>query len=92
MDLTLVMQEVFPLLVRGMGITVQTTIVALLIALVLGLLICFAGLSHNPLLRFLARLYIWAIRGTPLLVQTFFVYFGLPQLIQYMGFDFRLRT
>jgi len=36
-------------------------------------------ISHTPL-RHLARFYIWLIRGTPLLVQLFLIYFGLPQL------------
>jgi His/Glu/Gln/Arg/opine family amino acid ABC transporter permease subunit len=90
MDLARVLQEVWPLLFRGMIITVQTTILALLIALALGLFACLSGLSHNPFLRSGARFYIWAIRGTPLLVQTFFIYFGIPQLIQSLGFNFRL--
>jgi His/Glu/Gln/Arg/opine family amino acid ABC transporter permease subunit len=90
MDLERVLRDVFPLLFRGMIITVQTTVLALLIALALGLFACLAGLSHNPLLRGIARFYIWAIRGTPLLVQTFFIYFGIPQLIQSLGFNFRL--
>jgi His/Glu/Gln/Arg/opine family amino acid ABC transporter permease subunit len=90
MELERVLREVFPLLFRGMIITVQTTVLALLIALALGLAACLAGLSRNPLLRGVARLYVWAIRGTPLLVQTFFIYFGIPQLIQSLGFDFRL--
>jgi His/Glu/Gln/Arg/opine family amino acid ABC transporter permease subunit len=84
------MTEVSPLLMRGVGITVQTTIVALIIAIILGLIACLAGMSGTPILRLLAKGYIWAIRGTPLLVQTFFVYFGIPQLIQSLGFNFRL--
>jgi His/Glu/Gln/Arg/opine family amino acid ABC transporter permease subunit len=90
MDIAQVLHDVFPLLFRGMIITVQTTVFALLIALSLGLATCLAGLSHNPVLRGVARFYIWAIRGTPLLVQTFFIYFGIPQLIQSLGFNFRL--
>jgi His/Glu/Gln/Arg/opine family amino acid ABC transporter permease subunit len=84
------MRDVFPLLLRGMVITVETTIAALIIALALGLFTCLLGMLKSPALKFLAKIYIWAIRGTPLLVQTFFIYFGIPQLIQYMGFDFRL--
>jgi len=84
------MREVSPLLMRGVGITVQTTIVALIIAVILGLFACLSGMSGSPILRLLAKGYIWAIRGTPLLVQTFFVYFGIPQLIQSFGFNFRL--
>ena len=84
------MREVSPLLARGMVITIQTTIVALIIALALGLFFCLLGMSKSLALRLIAKAYIWAIRGTPLLVQTFFVYFGVPQLIQFMGLDFRL--
>jgi His/Glu/Gln/Arg/opine family amino acid ABC transporter permease subunit len=90
MDFSRVMREVFPLLLRGMTVTLQTTIFALIIALALGLFVCLAGLSRNLPLRLSAQFYIWAIRGTPLMVQTFFVYFGIPQLIQSLGFDFRL--
>ena len=75
---------------RGMVITVETTIAALVIALFLGLAACLAGMSKFPVFSILAKAYIWAIRGTPLLVQTFFIYFGIPQFIQYLGFDFRL--
>jgi His/Glu/Gln/Arg/opine family amino acid ABC transporter permease subunit len=84
------MKDVFPLLMRGMVITVETTLAALLIALALGLFFCLLGMSKFTVPRFIARAYIWAIRGTPLLVQTFFVYFGVPQLIQSLGFGFRL--
>jgi len=90
MNFTLVMRDVFPLLMRGMVITVETTIAALIIALFLGLFVCLMGMSRFPALRLIAKAYIWIIRGTPLLVQTFFIYFGIPQLIQSMGFDFRL--
>jgi His/Glu/Gln/Arg/opine family amino acid ABC transporter permease subunit len=84
------MRDVFPLLMRGMVITVETTATALIIALFLGLFTCLLGMSQFPALRLIAKAYIWIIRGTPLLVQTFFIYFGVPQLIQSLGFDFRL--
>ncbi|MCL1837048.1 MAG: amino acid ABC transporter permease [Treponema sp.] len=90
MNFSLVMRDVFPLLMRGMVITVETTIASLIIALFLGLFFCLLGMSKAVPLRLIARGYIWAIRGTPLLVQTFFVYFGVPQLFQFLGFDFRL--
>jgi His/Glu/Gln/Arg/opine family amino acid ABC transporter permease subunit len=90
MDIARVLQDVFPLLLRGMVVTVQTTIFALVIAVFLGLFTCLSGLSKIGVLRHLARGYIWIIRGTPLLVQTFFVYFGIPQLVQSLGVNFRL--
>jgi His/Glu/Gln/Arg/opine family amino acid ABC transporter permease subunit len=90
MDFARVFGDVLPLLARGMVITVETTVLALLIAIFLGLFTCLFGLSKRGPLRLLARFYIWVIRGTPLLVQIFFVYFGVPQLIQSLGFHFRL--
>jgi His/Glu/Gln/Arg/opine family amino acid ABC transporter permease subunit len=90
MDIAGVFIDVFPLLLRGIGVTVQTTVIALVIAIFLGLVVCFANISRIKIFTYLARFYIWAIRGTPLMVQVFFVYFGIPQLFQSMGFDFRL--
>jgi His/Glu/Gln/Arg/opine family amino acid ABC transporter permease subunit len=85
-----VLKEVYPLLLRGMLITIETTALSLLLALLLGLLTCLSGMSRLALPRCAAKVYIAVIRGTPLLVQTFFIYFGVPQLIQSLGFDFRL--
>ncbi|MDR0495046.1 MAG: amino acid ABC transporter permease [Treponema sp.] len=90
MNFAQVMGDVFPLLMRGMVVTLETAIAALIIALLLGLFACMLGMSHFTALRLIAKAYIWAIRGTPLLVQTFFVYFGVPQLIQALGLNFRL--
>jgi len=89
-DFTQVLKEVFPLLMRGMVITVETAVIALLIALALGLFTCLMGMSKVFFVRLVAKGYIWIIRGTPLLVQTFFIYFGIPQLIQSLGLNFRL--
>ena len=61
-----------------------------MLALVLGLFTCLACMGRKGPLLFLAKGYIALIRGTPLLVQTFFVYFGVPQLLQSLGLNFRL--
>jgi His/Glu/Gln/Arg/opine family amino acid ABC transporter permease subunit len=90
MNFAQVMREVHLLLMQGAVITVETTIVSLIIAIFLGLFACLAGMSKFVIPRLISKTYIWIIRGTPLLVQTFFIYFGIPQLIQSLGFDFRL--
>jgi His/Glu/Gln/Arg/opine family amino acid ABC transporter permease subunit len=87
-----VLKEALPLLIQGMLTTVQITIVSLAIAVFIGLFTCLAGMSSVRPLALLAKGYIGLIRGTPLLVQTFFVYFGIPQLIQSFGLDFRLSA
>jgi polar amino acid transport system permease protein len=51
-----------------------------LLAVAVGLLVCFARMSGHAWLRALAKTYIEIVRGTPLLVQLFFIYYGLPEL------------
>ena len=92
MNFTQVMRDVFPLLLRGSVMTIQLASFALIIALFLGLLACLMGMSKFLVPSLIAKGYIGLIRGTPLLVQIFFIHFGLPQLIQALGFNFRLTT
>ena len=67
--------------------TVPLTIVSFLIGLLIALLVALARLSPTRALRLPARAYISLIRGTPLLVQLFVVFYGLPQVgIKFPGF------
>ena len=90
MDLLRVFGEVQPLLTTGLWITVEVTVLSLLLALVIGLISCFLALSKRAPLRWISKVYVGLIRGTPLLVQVFYIYFAIPQLLQLMGFDVRL--
>ncbi len=58
--------------VRGVGITLMLTVVAMLIGTVGGVVIAVMRLSSNPVLRGLSWFYTWFFRGTPLLVQIIF--------------------
>ena len=69
-----------PMLLQGAKLTVQLTSIAVFFGIILGTLAGMARISKGPL-RVLAAGYIDAIRGTPLLVQTFLVFYGLPSLI-----------
>ncbi|HEX3012441.1 MAG TPA: amino acid ABC transporter permease [Syntrophomonadaceae bacterium] len=89
MNLGKVFGEVYPLLLEGLWITVEVTVLSLLLAFVLGLVSCFMSLSSNRPLRSISKIYIAIIRGTPLLVQVFYIYFAIPQLFQYLGLDLR---
>ena len=90
MSLTNVFSEVSPLLFEGLRITVAVTILSLLLAFFLGLGTCFMAISKRAPLRWIAKIYVGLIRGTPLLVQVFYVYFAIPQLMQLNGLDVRL--
>ena len=66
-----------PSLLKGLGVTLQLTVASLLIAIVLGMVTCFFKISKIKILDIIATIYVDAIRGTPLMVQAFFLYFGL---------------
>lgn len=70
----------FPFLVKGALLTLEISILSLILGLIFGLTAALCKLSANPLLRWPAAFYIWLIRSTPLLVQLFIIYFGFPQI------------
>ncbi|MDB5413093.1 MAG: transporter permease [Rubritepida sp.] len=67
-----------PLLAAGIVQTLKVSIVACILGLGLGLVAGLGSLSHNRPLRLLVRIYVDFIRGTPLLIQIFLVFFALP--------------
>ena len=72
--------EIFPVLLRATGMTVQVMIGALIVALILGLAVALMRISKFKLLRYPALFYTDVMRGTPALVQIFIIYFGLSDL------------
>lgn len=68
-----------PLLLKGAGYTVLLSVIGMGIGVVLGFGLALMRLSRSPLLRWPAAIYVSAFRGTPLLVQLFLIYYGLPQ-------------
>lgn len=76
------LQAAWPLLFAGLQMTLYVTSISLVIAMALGILVCLMRISKNVVLRAIAKFYVWIIRGTPMLVQAFYIYFAVPQLIQ----------
>jgi len=70
----------FPFLAKGALLTLEISILSLILGLIFGLSAALFKLSSNFVLRSIAAFYVWLIRSTPLLVQLFIIYFGLPQL------------
>ncbi len=72
-----------PLILRGILVTLELTVIAMAIGVVLGVLLAVMRLSVNPVVSTVSWFYIWFFRGTPVLVQIFFWYnlaFVLPHL------------
>ena len=69
----------FPkILINGLTVTLPLTIISFALALVIALITALVQTAKIPVLRQLARFYVWVIRGTPVLVQLFVVFYGLP--------------
>ncbi|MBC8015339.1 MAG: amino acid ABC transporter permease [Sporomusaceae bacterium] len=68
----------------GANVTLQMFFITLALSLPLGLLLSLARMSKYRPLSFLVEIYIWLMRGTPLMLQLLFVYYALP-LIPYVG-------
>ena len=79
-DLSLVTDSL-PLLLQGALVTLEITALAVGLGLVFGLVAALAQLSKFTPLRLIAKVYVDFIRGTPLLVQIFIIYFALPVII-----------
>ncbi len=66
------------ILIPGITVTIPLTIISFSLALVIAVVVAMVQLAKIPGLTQLARFYIWVIRGTPLLVQLYVIFFGLP--------------
>ncbi|SAK84013.1 ABC amino acid transporter, inner membrane subunit [Caballeronia temeraria] len=67
-----------PEFLKAGWLTLQVTLLAFVLSLVLGLLAALASMSPVAAIRFIARAYVEVIRNTPVLLQIFIVFFGLP--------------
>lgn len=70
--------EIFPAMLSAMKMTVAATVVGFAVAVVFGLVLAIARRSSSKPISFLALAFIDFIRNTPLLVQLYFIYLGLP--------------
>ena len=79
-DLSLISNSI-PLLIKGAGVTLEITALAVGFGLLVGLCLGLGQLSKSRILRWPCKIYVDVIRGTPLLVQIFIIYSALPNII-----------
>ena len=75
---------ILPALLEGTVVTLQMFFATIVLALPLGLLLALARISRFRVLSSAVGVYIWLFRGTPLMLQLLFIYFGLP-FLPYVG-------
>jgi polar amino acid transport system permease protein len=67
-----------PAMLEGSYVTILLTVISVIFGMLLGLFLALARLSRNKILDKISWFYIWLFRGTPLLMQIFFIYYGAP--------------
>ena len=77
--------SIMPQLLLGLKVTLQMTVVSLALAVVVGMASCMFSISKVKPLNWISGVYLSIIRGTPLMVQSLFIYFGLTAAL-----DFRI--
>ncbi|MBO8437010.1 MAG: amino acid ABC transporter permease [Spirochaetes bacterium] len=70
----------FKILIPGLTVTIPLTIISFALAMVIAIAVALIQFARIRVLKDIARFYIWVIRGTPLLVQLFVVFYGLPNV------------
>ena len=69
--------QCMPQLTLGLKLTLQMTVFSLILAVVVGMVMCLFSISKVKPLNWISGIYLSLIRGTPLMVQAFFIYFGI---------------
>lgn len=81
------------MLLKALGQTLLLTLLSLCFAMVIGMIFGLMNVGHNRLFNLIGTIYVDAVRGVPLLVLAYFIYFGLPAGMKAIGFTgFRLSA
>ncbi len=78
--LELLADSFFKILLPGLAVTIPLTVISFSLAMAIAVAAALVQFANIRGLKQLARFYIWIIRGTPLLVQLFTIFYGLPNL------------
>lgn len=73
-------ESFLPILETGLKVTIPFSIVVFILGMILATFVAIIRINRIPILTQIASIYIWIIRGTPLMVQLFIVFFGLPKV------------
>ncbi|MFE3573254.1 amino acid ABC transporter permease [Lysinibacillus sp. NPDC059133] len=85
-DFTLI-AKVLPILLQYLPVTLEILVFAILFGMLLGIVFAIPKLLHIPVLKQIITIYISFIRGTPILVQLFLVFYGIPALLKLVHID-----
>lgn len=79
--------ESFPSIIKYLPVTIEISLVSMLLGLLIGFVVALIKIYDVPILNKIANLYVTFIRGTPLLVQLYLSYYGIPLVLQYINYS-----
>ena len=81
------------MLLQSLGQTLLLTLLSLIFAFIIGLIFGLMNVSKSKILNCIGTIYVDGIRGVPLIVLAYFIYFGIPAAVKAIGFtDFKLTA
>lgn len=84
--MVMIIQTYGTMLLKALGQTLLLTLLSLVFAMVIGMIFGLMNVGHNRVLNCIGTVYVDAVRGVPLIVLAYFIYFGVPAGIQGIGF------
>ncbi|MEH7332335.1 amino acid ABC transporter permease [Neobacillus drentensis] len=75
-----IISAALPMLLKGLQVTLYIFVIAIILGFLIGLVVALLRLAPIKILKWIAKIYVDAIRGTPFIVQLFFIYFGVNSL------------
>lgn len=78
--MTIIGNSFLPIIVAGIKYSIPLTLISFTLGTILALLVAIVRVSRIKVLNEICKFYVWIIRGTPLLVQLFIVFFGFPKI------------
>ncbi|TQR05715.1 amino acid ABC transporter permease [Psychrobacillus soli] len=79
--------EFIPTLVKYLGVTLEILVASIILGTIIGIAAAIPKLFHIPILKQIVTLYISFIRGTPIIIQLFLVFYGLPAVLSLINID-----
>lgn len=91
--MVMIIQTYGTMLIRALGQTILLTLLSLFFAMIIGMIFGLMNVAHSRVFNLIGTVYVDAVRGVPLIVLAYFIYFGIPAGMQGIGFtSFRLNA
>lgn len=81
MEILGLLKDSLPSLLSGLWVTIEIAVISLILAVIFGIILGIFSISTSKILKGIATVYIYIVRGTPLMVQALFLFFGVGQAL-----------